>query len=205
MPLGIGGLHDYIAAHVPARPLRPGELMANLYGCPYRPDPARPGIWQDPGRSLSGNGWGCQHCRLDTPSPSIRPPRGIEALERLKNGPFTLTISIGPPHPPTVGRPALLWNVSGGRDAGSHEPRRSATGPKESTGPGWCDTPSRAATVLGTSRGAMAGTGWPPRRPRETRGPRDAADARAPRARGGAPWPWRGVPWGPALPGAAAA
>ena len=27
---------------------------------------------------------------------------GIAALERLKDGPFTLTISIGPPHPPTV-------------------------------------------------------------------------------------------------------
>ncbi|MGO8747490.1 MAG: hypothetical protein ACLQNE_16070 [Thermoguttaceae bacterium] len=28
-----------IEAHVPARPLKPGELLANLYGRPYTPDP----------------------------------------------------------------------------------------------------------------------------------------------------------------------
>jgi len=29
----------YIEAHVPARPLKPGELLANMYNRPYTPDP----------------------------------------------------------------------------------------------------------------------------------------------------------------------
>ena len=32
---------QYVAAHVPARELRPGERIANLYGCPYLPDNRR--------------------------------------------------------------------------------------------------------------------------------------------------------------------
>ena len=97
---------DYVAAHVPARELRPGERIASLYGCPYVPDimdPAYGLATVSNERAPQGTMYGCL--------PDVPPEHSLaawtvkealQALERLKSGPFTLTVSIGPPHPPMV-------------------------------------------------------------------------------------------------------
>ncbi len=107
----------YIEAHVPERPLRPGELVANLYGRPYTPDPidgaygmtqeqvAQLGRGKQVKRDLEigqGTTYGCLDVPAEHTLTAWTAREGIEGLERLHKagGPFTLTISIGPPHPP---------------------------------------------------------------------------------------------------------
>ncbi|HPA17779.1 MAG TPA: sulfatase-like hydrolase/transferase [Verrucomicrobiae bacterium] len=108
----------YIEAHVPARPLKPGELLANFYGRPYTPDPIDGGYGMTQeqvekllraGKDKRGEltvGQGFTYGCLDVPPEHTltawTAKEGLEGLERLRKmgGPFTLTISIGPPHPP---------------------------------------------------------------------------------------------------------
>ena len=107
----------YIEAHVPARPLKPGELLANLYGRPYTPDPidGAYGMTQEQVEKLGrgkqvkrdveigqGYTYGCLDVPPEHTLTAWTSREGIEGLERLHKtgGPFTLTISIGPPHPP---------------------------------------------------------------------------------------------------------
>jgi arylsulfatase A-like enzyme len=91
---------DYLDKHVPARPLRPGELLNKDFNRPYKPAvcDAR---YKDPNAEFGQGdvfGW------LDIPkehSPAAYTVNeAIGALEDLKSGPFSLTCSIGPPHPP---------------------------------------------------------------------------------------------------------
>jgi arylsulfatase A-like enzyme len=112
----------YVAEHVPERELKAGERIANMYGRPYLPDkmdPASSGEISDrpakrgkkkaragatPGReSNQATTYGCL---VDVPPEHTLTAwtvkEGLEALERLKGKPFTLTVSIGPPHPPMV-------------------------------------------------------------------------------------------------------
>ncbi len=95
-------LVSYIEAHVPARPLEPGELIANMYRRPYRPDPIDGAF----GKTQADVSQGTSYGLLDVPPEHTHTAwtvkEGLEALDRLKDGPFTLTLSIGPPHPPMV-------------------------------------------------------------------------------------------------------
>ncbi|MDR3403735.1 MAG: sulfatase-like hydrolase/transferase [Chthoniobacter sp.] len=107
----------YLDEHVPARPLEPGEQLANLYNRPYRPDPldGSYGLPPEQVQKLMRNreagnaaqvGQGFTYGCLDVPPEHTltawTAQEGIDALDRLKDGPFTLTVSIGPPHPPMV-------------------------------------------------------------------------------------------------------
>ncbi len=108
---------DYLDAHVPKRPLNPGEQLANMYNRPYRPDPLD-GAYGRPVDEVAklikdkeaGNaaqvGQGYSYGCLDVPAEHTLAAwtvkEGIEALDRLKDKPFSLTVSIGPPHPPMV-------------------------------------------------------------------------------------------------------
>jgi len=92
----------YEAAHVPERPLQPGELIANLYGRPYRPDPLDPAYSQGQSAVSQGTSYGCLDVPPEHTMVAWTAQEGLEALERLKDGPFTLTVSISPPHPPMV-------------------------------------------------------------------------------------------------------
>jgi arylsulfatase A-like enzyme len=92
----------YMDAHVPQRPLRPGELRANIYGRPYRPDPLDGAYGKAQGEVSQGASYGCVDVPPEHTYTAWTAQEGLEALERLKNGPFTLTISIAPPHPPMV-------------------------------------------------------------------------------------------------------
>ena len=107
----------YIAAHVPARELKLGEHIANMYGRAYLPDAMDPTSSSEPNQlpatrkkkarapevSDQATTYGCL---VDVPPEHTltawTAKQGLEALERLKGGAFTLTISIGPPHPPMV-------------------------------------------------------------------------------------------------------
>jgi arylsulfatase A-like enzyme len=113
---------EYVAAHVPERDLNPGEHIANMYGRPYLPDKMDPASSGEPdarpaarkkkkgqakgGANLESNQATTYGCLVDVPAEftltawSVK--EGLEALDRLKDKPFTLTVSIGPPHPPMV-------------------------------------------------------------------------------------------------------
>ena len=99
---------QFVERNVPPRPPGEGELLDAVSGRPYVPDLAS---WsQSPEALESGRGamalppedeiFG----RLDLPSEFGRTAFAVkeatEALERIKEGPFSLTCSIDPPHPP---------------------------------------------------------------------------------------------------------
>jgi len=109
----------YLDAHVPARPLKPGELLANFYRRPYTPDPIdgafgmtqaqveKLGRGKEVKRDLEigqGTTYGCLDVPPEHTHTAWTAKEGLEGLERLHKtgGPFTLTISISPPHPPMV-------------------------------------------------------------------------------------------------------
>ena len=95
-------LVQYIEENVPSRPLRPGELIANMYRRPYRPDPLDGAYGKQQDQVSQGTSYGCLAVPPEHTHTAWTAKEGLEGLERLKNGPFTLTISIGPPHPPMV-------------------------------------------------------------------------------------------------------
>jgi arylsulfatase A-like enzyme len=107
----------YIDEHVPARPLQPGEQLANMYNRPYRPDPldgaskltpeevAKMGkdrVAMTAAQVGQGFSYGCLDVPPEYTHAAYTVKEGLEALDRLKDGPFTLTVSISPPHPPMV-------------------------------------------------------------------------------------------------------
>lgn len=108
---------EYIDRHVPLEPLEPGQHIANMYQRPYWPDPLDGAYGRSPeevaailrDKPLASSqriGQAYTFGRLDIPAEhsrtAVTAKEGIAALERLHEagGPFTLTISIGPPHPP---------------------------------------------------------------------------------------------------------
>ncbi|MCX7016853.1 MAG: sulfatase-like hydrolase/transferase, partial [Candidatus Sumerlaeota bacterium] len=109
--------HKYLDEHVPRRPLNPGEHYADTYIRPYVPDPLdgrfghtpeeiaklkREGKGKGALRIAQSDAYGCVDVPVDCTKVAVTAQQGLEALQRLKDGPFSLTISIGPPHPPMV-------------------------------------------------------------------------------------------------------
>jgi arylsulfatase A-like enzyme len=95
----------FVEEHAPSVPLKNNQL-ASKHG-PYTPIPLDENYGKKPVSKPSQAG---MYGRLDVPVgvslTAFTAQEGIAALERLKDGPFTLTISIGPPHPPmTVSDP----------------------------------------------------------------------------------------------------
>ena len=91
----------YLEKNVPKRPLRPGELsQANGIYTPIALDERFGKVNPEKGSQAESYG------RLEAPKEhslaAFTAKEGLAALDRLKGGPFTLTISIGPPHPPMV-------------------------------------------------------------------------------------------------------
>ena len=95
-------LVKYIEENVPSHPLRPGELIANMYRRPYQPDPLDGAYGKGQADVFQGTSYGCLDVPPEHTHTAWTAKEGLEGLERLKGGPFTLTISIGPPHPPMV-------------------------------------------------------------------------------------------------------
>jgi arylsulfatase A-like enzyme len=108
---------EYIERNVPLVPLEPGQHLANMYKRPYWPDPLDGAYGRTPDEvaeisrdkpSASSQRIGQAYTfgRLEVPPQhsrtAVTAKEGIAGLERLHatGEPFTLTISIGPPHPP---------------------------------------------------------------------------------------------------------
>lgn len=112
---------QYLDKHTPARKPHDDELIDNASARPYKPDPLdwRYGMTQaesdllrkksskqtEPGQMNIFSQAGSYGC-LDIPAQYSRTAyvaqQVIAALERLKDKPFSLTCSFGPPHPPMV-------------------------------------------------------------------------------------------------------
>ena len=94
---------EYVRKNVPSRDPQPGQLVQKNGVWPYTPIPLDENYGKpQPTRASQAEAYG----RLDIPpehsSAAYTAKEGLEALERLKDGPFTLTISLDPPHPPMM-------------------------------------------------------------------------------------------------------
>jgi arylsulfatase A-like enzyme len=92
---------SYLAANVPKRPLSNGELLQSV-GI-YTPIELDENFGKaNPVKASQAEAYG----RLEVPKEhsiaAFTAREGMEALDRLKDGPFTLTISLDPPHPPMI-------------------------------------------------------------------------------------------------------
>jgi len=91
----------FVEENAPARPVQPGQL-ASRHGT-YTPIPLDDNFGKTPEGKPSQAG---MYGRLDVPAgishTAFTAREGLAALDRLKDGPFTLTISLDPPHPPMM-------------------------------------------------------------------------------------------------------
>ena len=93
---------EFVRAHAASRTVQPGQLSAGKDGN-YTPIPLDINFGKtNPTKAAQDTMYG----RLEIPAEFSRTAftakEGIAALERLKDKPFTLTISIDPPHPPMI-------------------------------------------------------------------------------------------------------
>ena len=93
----------YVRKNVPPRDPRPGQLLQKGGVWPYSPIP----LDENYGKASTTKGSQAEaYGRLEIPpehsSTAYTAKEGLEALERLKGGPFTLTLSLDPPHPPMM-------------------------------------------------------------------------------------------------------
>jgi len=91
----------FLMAHAPKAPLQNGELVSRV-GV-YHPIPLDQRYGKvNPDKGSEGESYGL----LETPPQysivAFTGQEGLAALDRLKGGPFTLTISFDPPHPPMI-------------------------------------------------------------------------------------------------------
>jgi arylsulfatase A-like enzyme len=114
---------EYLNKHVAGRAPRAGELTDRSSGRPYAPDPLdwRYGFELE-GRGADGQAgrksgrakakksqlssqagsYGCLDIPAEHSRTAFTAKEAIAALERVKDKPFSLTCSFGPPHPPMV-------------------------------------------------------------------------------------------------------
>jgi arylsulfatase A-like enzyme len=91
----------FLEEHVPKRPLKPGGLRQR-FGV-YHPIPLDENYGKaNPGKSSEGESYGLLETPPEYSIVAFTAAEGLAALDRLKNGPFTLTISFDPPHPPML-------------------------------------------------------------------------------------------------------
>ncbi len=90
----------YLDKHSPARPLRAGEAMSKDYLRPYVPA-ILDGNVTDPSEPVGqGDVYGFLQVPKEHTHTAYTVDEAIQALNRIGQGPFSLTCSIGPPHPP---------------------------------------------------------------------------------------------------------
>ncbi len=92
---------NFVEQNAPPRPAKPGQL-ASRHGT-YTPIPLDENYRKTPvGKPSQAGMFG----RLDVPAgvshTAFTAKEALAALDRLKDGPFTLTISLDPPHPPMM-------------------------------------------------------------------------------------------------------
>lgn len=104
--VGLSGIYRaYLDEHVPERSAREGELVDKGSGRFYRPDPIdeRYGV-SDPTQEYNSQAgmYGCIDIPREHTRNAFDADRTMDALDRMKDEPFTLHCSFGPPHPPMV-------------------------------------------------------------------------------------------------------
>lgn len=91
----------YLAANLPKRELKPNELRES--GGIYTPIELDINYGKTtPGKSSQADCYGRREVPPEHSIAAFTAREGMEALDRLKDGPFTLTISLDPPHPPMI-------------------------------------------------------------------------------------------------------
>lgn len=103
---------EYLREHVSERPLEPGEILERAGHIPYVPDPIDLRYGMDPedvpkrknGRPdvPQGSQHGCSNIPAEFDKTAFCAKETLEAFDRIKGGPFSLTCSFGPPHPPLI-------------------------------------------------------------------------------------------------------
>ena len=99
---------QYVKNHVPARDLKPGEKILRRYQRPYLPDSLESALssgkksYDDDDDGKANSAYGCLDVPPEYTLTAFTAKEGLESLERLKDKPFTLTVSIVAPHPPMV-------------------------------------------------------------------------------------------------------
>ena len=94
---------EYVRKNVPARDPKPGQLVQKNGVWPYTPIPLDENYGKaDASKASQAEAYGRLEIPPEHSSTAYTAKEGIEALERLKDGPFTLTISLDPPHPPMM-------------------------------------------------------------------------------------------------------
>ncbi len=106
---------DYLDQHVPKRPLRPGEVLSKDFQRPYIPA-LLDGHITDPGEEPGqGEVYGWLQIPKEHAHAAFTVDETIDALDRMAAGPFSLTCSIGPPHPPFL-NVAPYWGMYPAKD-----------------------------------------------------------------------------------------
>lgn len=100
---------DYLDAHVPKRELKPGELFDTMTKRPYETDPldSHHGMTEEELKALNERFPQCDlHGALQIPKEytltAFQAKETIEAIERLKDKPFSITCSFHFPHAPML-------------------------------------------------------------------------------------------------------
>ncbi len=106
---------DYLNRYAPARPLRPGEVMNERFERPYIPARLDPRYKGSIGESGEGQTFGWLQVPKEHSLAAYTVDQALEALDRLHGGPFSLTCSIGPPHPPFL-NVSPYWGMYPDRD-----------------------------------------------------------------------------------------
>ncbi len=95
----------YLDKNVPKRQPAKGELNSPMYNRPYTASPvdakygeAQAGV--NPGNYSQQDQFGWIHVPKEHSLAAYPADQALRALGDMKNGPFSLTCSIGPPHPP---------------------------------------------------------------------------------------------------------
>ena len=95
--------HEYVLKNVPQYEPKPGQLFQNNGVWPYTPIPLDENFGKaKPTKGSQAESYGRLEIPPEYSSTAHTAKEGLEALERLKGGPFTLTISLDPPHPPMM-------------------------------------------------------------------------------------------------------
>ena len=91
----------YVNENVPKRAPVPGELIQR--GILYQPIPLDEYFGKPiPKKASQAESYGRYDTSPEHTITAFTAREGLAALERLKDGPFTLTISLDPPHPPMI-------------------------------------------------------------------------------------------------------
>lgn len=107
--LGKGGLHGIYKEYLKENKINPeqfkGDLLDKGTGLPYKPDPldySNSSVNENDENSKETSEYGWLKIPKEYSRTAWVAKKAIKALKEIRNDPFTITVSIGPPHPPMI-------------------------------------------------------------------------------------------------------